>query len=73
MAETAPVYESLEQAPESWRQLQGARLNLEQLNAIMDRAYELGKGGKPAYGEAHTEFMDRHQQRDGQWVRKPTN
>ncbi len=73
MAEKAPIYETLEQAPEPWRRLYGARLGLEQLNGILERAYELGEEGVPAYGEAQRTFMELHEQVDGLWVRRPSN
>lgn len=37
------VYKNLNEVPERWRKLKGARLSVEQVNEICKRAYELGE------------------------------
>ena len=67
---TAYVYQSLSEVPTVWRKLKGGRLALEQINAIVSRAYALGSKDAPAYGKAQAEFMAAHELRNGLWVRK---
>lgn len=74
------VYTTLHEVPEPWRKLYGARLNVDQINAMMADAYTLGTyssdaegnpaGFVPAYGTARRDFAARHYIVNGFWAIK---
>lgn len=76
--ETFTPWETLNDVPPSLRTYKGARLNIDQINAIVSRAYELAttqideKGfpthKNPDLGSARAEFEQSHEIVDGLWV-----
>jgi hypothetical protein len=48
---------------------QGARLTLEMVNTLCDRAYELGTPASPNLGEAWVKFRDSHRIENDLWVK----
>lgn len=67
------VYKDLNEVPVKWRSYKGARLSLEQVNLIMEYAYdnmmELEDGTFiPAYGQARIYFEEMFYIENGIWI-----
>ena len=80
MTEQFTPWETLNEVPPTLRTYKGARLNIDQINAIAKSSYELAqiavdeKGysthKNPDLGTARYEFEQKYEIVDGLWVRK---
>ena len=69
------VYPDLNEVPTPWQTLQGGRLGLDQINAILTDAYVHGTYNEhthlvPDMGGARQRFMTSHSLLDGWWATK---
>lgn len=69
------VYKDLNEVPHPWQSLQGGRLSLEQVNAILADAHANGRTNEhrhflPDHGGARQRFMATHCLVDGWWAIK---
>jgi len=67
------IYPDFNEVPEPWRRIQGGRLNLDQVNAILADAYANGRTNEhghflPDHGGARQRFMASHCLVDGWWA-----
>jgi len=65
-------YQSLSEAPESWKKLDGTALSLAQVNQIakvFDALVKQGKEKGSAASIAISQFKKRHQVKDGKWMK----
>lgn len=68
------VYTDLNDVPQKWKTLKGARLSLSQINSIMEMAYsepvETEAGYIPNYGKAKQDFEQSHEVDNNLWIKK---
>lgn len=68
------IYKDLNEVPEKWKAYKGARLNLEQINKIIEYAYEKqivnGDTYIPDYGAARAKFEESNEIQSNFWVSK---
>ena len=68
-------YKDLNEVPQPWQTLQGGRLSLDQVNALIEDAYANGRTNEhghfvPDLGGARQRFMASHCLVKGWWVGK---
>lgn len=61
-------WENLNEVPDALRLHKGARLNLEQVEEVVKKAYELESDGNPNLGAAWIEFEQKYTIESGLWV-----
>ena len=68
------VYENLNEVPDKWKAYKGAKLSLEQINAIIADAYNnvitKGEVTIPDYGGARERFSETHVIINSLWASK---
>lgn len=68
----AYVYTSLNEVPQPWRYVRSVPLNLEQVNAIVSRAYELCAHDETKFAgglaQSRKEFSEDNTVQDSVWV-----
>lgn len=63
------VYKDINEVPQTWRTYKSARLNLSQINEIMNDAYEQAiNEDQPDYGGAKQRFASSHHIEEGFWI-----
>lgn len=66
------IYADLNEVPVRWKSYKGARLNLEQINSIIEIAYEnkltTEYGDIPDYAYARSQFEEHHIIKNNLWV-----
>lgn len=75
MENTEPyTYKDLNEVPPHWRTYKGAKLNIDQINAIVADAYKHMIVGEesiiPDYGGARERFNQENQIEDNMWISK---
>ena len=70
----AHTFTDMNDVPEPWRVWRGAKLNLEQVNSIIEDAYDnqFEQEGSliPDYGGARARFEEKHEIVESLWVRR---